>query len=381
MFKIKIPLWRQSALWGIALPGLIALNLMRDVSTSNLIYRWSPVKRETFHSTLTVKGTFEAATILNMKATQDGAVENIFVQEGQTVRAGQVLIEFSRTQALLETQQKNAQCKTIEAEIHKTRKRLETQKKLLRNGAISPSYIDETTRSIESLKEKFNAAEALRLSSQKKLEELRVRAPFAGTILSVTAQPAAVMMTGEPLLVIADNSKFIFRTKVDDKNIRKTALGQIVQITTDAGDSQPMKGTVKSIGAQGMVVIDIVDAKKNPLWRNNSGQAVFRFEDIPNVLAAPMQAVIKNENGQTFIVVRNKWGWVRQRRVTLGRTSEESVQVLKGLEDGESVGVLSIDMTEAGADATTAGGDSASMDSSSSSKNRSSRDHSLINNP
>ena len=52
MFNISF--WRQGALWGVALPGLIALNLMRDISTSNLVYHWTPAQRgATFHSTLT----------------------------------------------------------------------------------------------------------------------------------------------------------------------------------------------------------------------------------------------------------------------------------------------------------------------------------------
>ena len=181
---------------------------------------------------------------------------------------------------------------------------------------------------------------------------------------------------------IADNSKFIFQTKLDDKNVLRLALGQSAQITSDTDDKQPMKG-VDQIHRRARSGRHRYGrrAKKFYCAATIPEEAAFRFEDIPNVLAAPTHAVIKNESGQTFIVVRNKWGWVRQRRVTLGRTSDEFVQVVKGLEDGESVGVLSIDMTEAGAEATEAGGDSASIDSNSRSKNRSSRDHSLTNKP
>jgi RND family efflux transporter MFP subunit len=366
---MRIPL-RQSALWCVGLPALLALNIHRDLGISKLAYNWVSVQRQNFHTTLSTAGTIEAASILNVKADIDGAVQTTLAQEGQSVHPGQVLIEFSPTEAALEWSRKNDQCRSLEASIHKFRKRL-----------IKRSSREETRQLIETLKSKLKTALADRLIAQRKLRDLRVRASVPGTVLKVTAKNGAVIMMGEPLLVMTDESKFIVRTKVDDASVRKISLGQIVDVTADAFPAETLKGQVKSIGALGAVVIDIVNPKRLAFTHNSTGRVTFHFEDIANAMAVPLRSVDKKENGQAWLMVQTKFGWVRPRRVTLGRTSDEFVQVVRGLEDGESVGVLSMDITDAGADATEAGGDSASMAASSRSKNLSNRDHSSTNKP
>jgi RND family efflux transporter MFP subunit len=379
MFKFKMPGGRQTALWGLALPGLIALNLMRDVSISKLTYRWSPVTRQTFHIALTVPGTFEADAALNIKAAYDGEISAVPVKTGDVVRFGQKLISFSSTAASLDLQSKTAKCKTIETNLRKARKRLETQKKLWKVAAISRSYINDTIRIIESLKDKWSVAEAERVATLKKWKALSVRSPLANaTVLAVSARPGAVVMSGEPLITLSDNTKLLLRVKIDAENVRKISLGQTALITSQDGKTQ---GKVKAIGAQGMVSIEILDAQFTASHPNGAAQATLQLEDIPDAMAVPKQAVTNQDDHRGIVMVRTKRGWTRPRKVLLGRASDKYIQVLGGLEDGDWIGALSTDITAAGVDATDDGGESISIDSSSFSKKRSSRDQSLTNKP
>ena len=157
-------------------------------------------------------------------------------------------------------------------------------------------------------------------------------------------------MSGEALITVSDDSALLLRTKIDDKNIRKIALGQAAIVTVG---NNVMKGLRQSDRRTRHRVDRSRARRKNSLQRGDAAQATLELEDIPNMLTVPLTAVSKNENGETYAVVRRQGRWARRlRRVTLGRASNGSVQVLKGLGDGDSVGTLSTDITDAGVDGT-----------------------------
>jgi RND family efflux transporter MFP subunit len=368
-------------MWGLGLPALFALNIHRDIAISRLTYTWAPVQWRTFHATLTTDGNIEAASVKNVKAEMDGAVQTVLAQEGQRVQQGQPLIEFSSTQAAFDITRKSAQCRSLEADIQKLRKRLDAQKKLSKRGGITRSSIEETVQSIEALKSQFATALKERAAAQKKLRELHVRAPVTGTVLNITAKGGTVVMTGDPLWTMTDESKFIFRTKVDNAHIRKISVGQSADLTLDGLQAETLNGVVKSIGPQGAVTIEIPNDKKLSLVNNAAGHATFHFDGIASALTVPLKAVEETADGESWLTVRTRRGWMSHRRVKLGQASDDWVQVVNGLDEGDSVGVLSTDITAAGADAIADGGDSDSIDASSRSKNRSSLDHSFTNKP
>jgi RND family efflux transporter MFP subunit len=337
MFKPARGWWRPAALWGLAFPGLIALNLARDLSISQHAYDWTRIKPATFRADLMVTGTLEAAAILNLKAEQDGAVEKVLVRPGQVVHEGQPLIAFSRTQILLEIQRQTEHCLALDKQIQMLRKRLDNQQKLLRKSAISPPAIDETKRLIELSRAKLEAARNERGETQKKLSDLRILAPFDGTVLDLHTTAGDALMRGSELLSIADNSKFLLRAVVDRAAAKTVAVGQTALIFVGGG--KQLKGVVKLIEGNRGATIEIMHAKRAALTHGSQARASIRLNDIPNTLAVPTKAVSTNEQRHTTLVVRNKWGWVRQRRVTLGQESDDVVQVVKGLKADEFVGL------------------------------------------
>jgi RND family efflux transporter MFP subunit len=382
MFETKSRLLKRSTvLWCVGLPALLALNVHRDMMATQRDYRWLPVTHGHFYATQTVPGMIETSTQIDIKADRDGAVEKTTVAPGQEVRQGQTIIEFSRVKVRVDVDQKNQECAAYDADIRKYRKRLETQKKLLRRNAIDPSYLSQTRRLIEENKQKLETARQERKKILEQARGLSVRAPFNGTMLVINVKDGQVVMAGDTLARVADNAHLIFRGKVDDKTLRRVALGEVALVTADGDQKQATEAVVGTPDQPGMLRLEISGGKKTSLRPGTPAHALVRTDDTSDAIAAPLKAVLRDKDDETFIMVRNKWGWVRRRPVTLGPKSEELVQVLKGLELGDAVGLPSTDTTDAGAEFSSAGGDSTSMDTSSVSKNRSSRDHSLTNKP
>jgi multidrug resistance efflux pump len=142
--------------------------------------------------------------------------------------------------------------------------------------------IDSTL--LEAAQARLNTAQEAVTSAEASLAALELRAPLAGTLVSLNLKPGSFIAAGQPALTLADFSGWVLKTDdLTELEVVQIKLGQTVSITLDALPDQPITGTVMTINPRfedrrGDVTYTVTIALKNPAeaarW-GMTGQVVF----------------------------------------------------------------------------------------------------------
>ena len=161
------------------------------------------------------------------------------------------------------------------------------------------------------------------------------------------------------LAVIYDMSRLTFDINVSEMDVVRVEVGQKVTFTADALDGQEFTGVVEKVNINGTTqngntsypVTVVVDGSGSDLAAQGllpgmSVSASIIVEEIADVLAIPVDAVQRSETPYVFVAgegaMDDKGNLVdftklEQRTVELGRNSDEFIEILSGLEEGETV--------------------------------------------
>lgn len=253
-------------------------------------------------------------------------------------------------------------------------------KQLVQDGLISRAQMDEAKgRHDVALARQRTLAEELKLLEAGSREEVKrvalaeverahaeirqieafltrtiVRAPIAGRILRRYMEPGEVIVLQrpQPILTLADRSRLLVVAEVDETEVGRVRRGQAAVVRAEAYGDEPVKGTVVHVaGAVGRKTIssedpaELVDVRivettiqlpsdvDWPLGLTVDVEIVVADRD--DVLVVPADAV-ESDEGESVVTVRSGQGTDR-RRVTLGQSDEDYVEVTHGLKEGDTV--------------------------------------------
>ena len=156
--------------------------------------------------------------------------------------------------------------------------------------------------------------------------------------------------------VIYDLSALTFDIRIHELDINKIQVGQAVEITSDALDGQSFTGRVDKVNINGTTsngvttypVTVLIDGSPDELKPGMNISAKIVVEDAGEVLCIPVEAVNRGQNGASTVLVAGPGALdeagnladsskLEEREVTLGRNDEAYIEVLSGLEEGETV--------------------------------------------
>lgn len=221
--------------------------------------------------------------------------------------------------------------------LENARASLEAQREALR---LRQAQLQEDLRAQEAALSQARLALA---EAQANLEKTRVRAPFAGVVLSVSANPGAQVGPGTPLLTLGNLSAYALVLEVDETEIAKVRVGQRVDVTLEGLPGETFQGRVEAISPQGQVVNNIpvfkvtVRLPYDPRLRPGmSADGEIVVEEARSVLVIPKRAV-ERVRGRAYVNVLLPDGSTDTVRVVLGPEDARMVAVLEGLKEGDQV--------------------------------------------
>jgi HlyD family secretion protein len=343
-------------------------------------------------STISTNGRVEPELNYEVHSPIATTVKAAYVQPGDEVKAGKVLLVLDDVQAraheaTAESGVKSAQA-ALEAATHngsqqerqmaaadETRARLERDEakgsldalmKLNSTGAASNYEVVAARQRLETAEANLNAleqtakgrysaaeveraraglsdAEANLKAARQVVEQTVVRAPAAGTVYSLDAGQTEFVEAGKMLLQLADLHQERIRAYFDEPEIGRLAVGQKIQIKWDAKPGRIWNGhiertpvTVINLGTRsvGEVLVKIDDADGGLLPDTNVTVTVTISSD-PDVLSIPREA-LRSENGKTYVykVVKDQ---LQRTPVTIGTPNLTQAPVLSGLQEGDLV--------------------------------------------
>jgi RND family efflux transporter MFP subunit len=361
-------LWIAAAVFVAAAAGLLVLRGRAqtvDVSTAS-VERLLPAGAS---SVLTATGYVVAQRQAAVASKGTGRLEVLNVEEGDLVRAGDVIgrLEANDVTAALAAaraavDQAEADLERAKAAEKEARLAHERAQGLLARALLSQADFDIAEARFETARADVGAREAALASAKAnaawaevQVENTFIRAPFDGRVLTknadvgeVVAPFASSASSKGAVVTLADMTSLEVEADVSESNIRRVRVGLPCIITLDALPAEPYRGRVKKIVPTAdraratvltKVAFDSLDDRVLPEMSANvsflSADADSRAIDTRTVLAVPAAALAERDGRTVAFVVRA--GRAALAAVEVGARYGGAVEIRSGLREGEIV--------------------------------------------
>jgi RND family efflux transporter MFP subunit len=322
------------------------------------------------NSVLNASGYVVARRMATVSSKVTGKILEILVEEGMAVNKDQVLAKLdpvnlktilTMSERELEASRRNLA--EIEVRLAEARRNLERNEALVQQQLVSQTALDATKAEANALAARLEASKAQVKVSESSLamrridyDDLQVRAPFAGVVISKDAQPGEIVspmsagggFTRTGIATIVDMDSREIEVDVNEAYINRVKSNQRVEATLDAYPDAPLPAHVINIvptadRTKATVRVRIGFDKLETQILPDMGIKVRFLDDQP----APAQAAkgprirvpavaIQRVGGESFVWVVTE-GRVERRAVTLGPESEGTVEVLAGVNSGDEL--------------------------------------------
>ena len=290
-------------------------------------------------NTLRADGTISAKDMANVSAKVNGvAIERILVEEGDRVKAGQVLAVFD-TDAM-EQQVLQAQADVAEAEATLANASADAARvlPLLDIDAISKQEADRY-RTAELRASATLQSSKAQLSTQRlSVANARVVAPVSG-VISAKMVEVGMVSGGEPLFTIIKDGILEWRADIDPKLIGEVSVGTPVRVSLSGGNS--VMGQVSRIAPtaddnrQITIYASLATSTQVRAGMYQTGEFLLGSVSKQTV---PNSAIVSNDGYDYVMLITNvttkdgqSTGRIKQQRVTLGERLGARVAVTEPL--------------------------------------------------
>ncbi|WP_114945998.1 efflux RND transporter periplasmic adaptor subunit [Microvirga calopogonii] len=299
-------------------------------------------------------GTVRAYESITVTAKVAGIVGEIGFNEGQKVKAGDMLVQFDAAERRAEIEQANAEASRAEALRNEVAIKLERAQALSRTGAGTGAQVEDLTAQMKSLEGSIASARAQRKAAEARLEDLMIRAPFAGRVGTRSVSLGAYVAPGTRITSLDDLSKIRLDFAVPENLLGRLKPGQTVNATSAAYKGRTFKGSVSTIDprvdqttrtARLTAEFDNADEALKPGMFLSVALEVSTKDDA---VVVPEEAIVSE--GLRHIIYPVKDSKVERRVITIGQRQGGKVEVVEGLKAGESIVVLGVQRVRPGAE-------------------------------
>lgn len=306
-------------------------------------------------ATDTYIATIKSRRSSTMQPQVDGNLTRILVHSGQSVKAGQILMQIDplKQVATVQSQAGTELQKRAVYQYNKTE--VERQRKLFEAGVTSRQAYDQATQAFENAQADLSSSSALTTSQKQQLAYYQIRAPFSGVVgdipvhLGDYVSPTTLLTTVDE---IADLEAYIY---VPTERVVQLKLGLPVAIL-DASGNVLVSTKVNFLSPQvdtslQSVLVKAAVPRSSEVLRNAQlvkARITWSTSPAPTV---PVLAVTRI-GGQPFVYVAQQkdGGFIaHQIAVTLGDTIGNAYPVIHGLSLGQKVIVSGLQFLQEGA--------------------------------
>lgn len=186
-----------------------------------------------------------------------------------------------------------------------------------------------------------------------------IRAPMSGTVIKrgievgeMVSPGVSAISQGNPILVVADLSKLIITTNLNQIDVGKVRKGQVVEIRVDSAPGKVFKGSIRKVAPaadaskdgqnsiQTFAVETIVDGSDAAVLKPGmTADLDIKVATLENALYLPVEAVVrgKGDDGTVTLPGKDKKGKALTRKIKLGQSNDHQIAITKGLAEGEKV--------------------------------------------
>jgi membrane fusion protein (multidrug efflux system) len=285
-----------------------------------------PVVLAEFIESVEAVGTARANEQVIITSKYSDLVDEIYFDDGQKVEKGAVLVKLNNQEELAKVNELTANLS--ESEAHLTR-----LTELLSSRATSKSLVEQQEA-------KTKAIEAQLVSAKAKLNDLTVRAPFAGVLGFREVSKGAYIDAGNVITSLDDLSSIKIDFHLPERLLTHIHVGQQVTAINSAYHNKEFIGKITAIDSRidsSTRSIKVRATINNKALKLHPGMLlnISVLLQVENILQLPESSIIPIENIH-YVFVVNEDKAVRK-AIKIGRRHPGMVEVMSGLVEGEQV--------------------------------------------
>jgi HlyD family secretion protein len=347
------------------------------------------VSRGVFEDFIPVRGRVTPLRTLFLDSIEGGRVEEIFVEDGAPVKAGDLLVRLSNTSLQLDVISREAEVTEqlnnlntlalqleqnrldhkrslveIEYQIIRLTRLANRRQDLSANGHVSLQDLETTedelsywkrrhdvTIEAQTTDERLQKAQMVQLENsvaqlktnlafaRRNLDSLDVRAPIAGKLTAFTAEIGQSLARGERLGQIDSPEDFKLSALIDEFYLPRVDIGQSASVEIDGRTYLLSIAKIYPQVRDGQFEIDLIFSGTMPsdIRRGQTLHTRLSLGDPTEAVLIPNGAFYQDTGGNWLFVMTPDTTQAIKRSVRLGRRNARFIEVLEGLEPGERV--------------------------------------------
>jgi len=338
----------------IAAGAWVSITVLRRPSVRDLGPYTVVVQQQSLRGNVLATGTVEPIRQVSLSPLQPGVVATMNVEEGEQVRAGQVLAVMDGGDLPIRIKERQALLAQAEEELALREEEFLRQKGLVETGALSQLALSQLESRYRAQRSQVTASQQRLQELLQEQKELTVQAPFDGLVMERFAEPRSYVVPSggdagntsgankTSLLTLGTGYQVV--AALPDNEIGRLQLNQEAMVVLDAFPNQPLETHVDIIAPRSQVSDNVItfDVILKLLVENSwlrygmSGDVQFFTEELSPTPVVPTVAVV-TRSGQSGVYVVGRDDQPTFRSIALGYSSGSNIQVLDGLELGERV--------------------------------------------
>ncbi|NTS40398.1 efflux RND transporter periplasmic adaptor subunit [Flavisolibacter sp. BT320] len=302
--------------------------VVAEMASGDIAVRVSPVGKETLSLDFSANGNFQPAQQMNFAAENSGRVTRVLVDEGSYVRVGQTL-------AIIKTDVLNIDLESAQAAYQNALRDKQRYENAYQTGGVTQQQLDGAKLALEN-------AEARVAQARVRISDANIKSSINGIVNKRFIEPGAVVSPGTQLFELVNVSKLKLAITVNETQVANLKLGDKVEVKASVFPDLTFGGTVKFIAPKAdaslnfPVEIEVASNPGNKLKAGMYGTAIFSFGNTAPVIMIPRSAFVGSVSANQVFVVEGG-NTARLRNVIAGRVLGDKVEILQGLNEGESI--------------------------------------------
>jgi RND family efflux transporter MFP subunit len=351
--------WLMPAIFAVLIIGVVVFFTKRGGAGPKELDQTliTTVKRADLSIEVLETGKVQPREKVEIKSKVAGQVQKVFVDAGDHVKKGQLLLQLDPTDYERDVAKCEADVAAAKNALEFSQLSLDRRQKGLEQRGVAQMDVDTAASDVRAKKVAVQTATVAYNAASDRLRYTRVLAPMDGTVTERGIQSGEVVtpgvqasFDGKSLMTISDLSTLLVKADLNQIDVAKVKLGQKVTVTLDALPGKTYEAAITKIAPASITPKDKqVDVFPVEATLTKSDLAIkpgmtadvrIHIENKPHVLALPIEAVVK-EGPKEFVskVLSMPNGKQRTEKteVAVGARNDREMEISSGIKEGDKV--------------------------------------------
>lgn len=296
----------------------------------------------------TYVSNIQAIRNVELRSKVSGYLDAIYVDEGKSVKKGQLLFKISDQEFRADVAKAKAVLNTMKAEARIIELEYERVKLLVNKKIISQTELDLADSKLKAANARIDEAMSAVQNAEQKLSYTSVRAPFDGIVDRIPLKTGSLLSDGTLVTTVSDissmyayfdiseNEYLAYKRKMSDSSDRRGAI-----LILSDGREYEHKGKIETIVSEfeqttGSISFRAVFPNPGQLLKHNGTGKVKLTANMEDALVIPQKAAFEIQD-KNYVFVVDGSNTARMRSFVPGGRTDKYYIVRSGLSQGEAI--------------------------------------------